>query len=307
MSATEAPVDYKLRYAHTPGPWSVNGDGAIRPYIVAVTADPHYHGNTRRFTVAAGEQTGGQGWPALGCGGIPHEEAEGNARLIAAAPSLLSTLHNLIYAEDNGINGVRLGLLSAGTRHWFAKATGGVPTERVSAPPLTAEAARDLLRTGLNLFEPQMMRSPQFRGALDSFGLWFGFKEWMADLRRALGYPEKEVPEISETLIGMHELLAKLLSQTGLSHDSDCPSAPGSSRYDPSRCNGCAHARARAVIAGSRAVPRSPTAEASAERIAASEMQDPFRRGAHTPRPAGDDIGHGIDITEPSPRTGGAR
>lgn len=47
------------------------------------------------------------------------------------------------------------------------------------------------------------------------------------------------------------ELLAVLeaiLPQSGLVHDADCPSKPGSLDYDPERCNGCAHARARAVI-----------------------------------------------------------
>jgi hypothetical protein len=53
--------------------------------------------------VARGTPTGGQGWPAIGEGGIGREEAEANARLIAAAPDLLDacrTMLEQLQAED---------------------------------------------------------------------------------------------------------------------------------------------------------------------------------------------------------------
>lgn len=72
---------------HSDLPWFVQkrGDTPSHPYIVAVTADPDYHSNVPSMMITRGETTGGTGWPAIGVGGIPWEEAEGNARLIVAA------------------------------------------------------------------------------------------------------------------------------------------------------------------------------------------------------------------------------
>lgn len=43
--------------------------------------------------------------------------------------------------------------------------------------------------------------------------------------------------------------LRDILPLTYMEHDTTCPSGVGTEQYDPSRCNGCAHSRARAAIA----------------------------------------------------------
>lgn len=52
----------------------------------------------------------------------------------------------------------------------------------------------DLVRVGVNLFEPQMERSPAFRECLEAFGLWANFKAWMNEGRATLGFPKPAAP-----------------------------------------------------------------------------------------------------------------
>ncbi len=61
-------------------------------------------------------------------------------------------------------------------------------------------------------------------------------------------------PAVSERLVMIEaapdllQALKDILPLTGLAHDADCPSRPGTDRYDPDYCNGCAHDRAKAAI-----------------------------------------------------------
>ena len=70
----------------TPGPVDVGEYGkSCRPYILAVTKDPHSYGQHPPTTVAFGTPTGGQGWPSIHGGSFTAEQATANAQLIAEA------------------------------------------------------------------------------------------------------------------------------------------------------------------------------------------------------------------------------
>ena len=70
----------------TPGPVSVGIYGTpARPYILAVTKDPHSYGQHPPTTVAFGTPTGGQGWPSIRGGSFTAQQATANAQLIAEA------------------------------------------------------------------------------------------------------------------------------------------------------------------------------------------------------------------------------
>jgi hypothetical protein len=94
---------------HTPGPWSVKSDPC--------------HFDTLSSVVAGKDN--GKGWTPLmvEIGGLANvDEQEANARLIAAAPDLLSALEDL-YAVTPDNEGCVLGAACRVARYAIAKAT----------------------------------------------------------------------------------------------------------------------------------------------------------------------------------------
>lgn len=116
------------RSKHSKGPWIQQKRGeAANPYIVAVTADPIYYGNPPCFVVARGTPTGGQGWPAIGAGGISHAEAKANAVLIASAPELLAACEAFVVAWDKSRQLEKTDAALTLARAAIAKAKGATP------------------------------------------------------------------------------------------------------------------------------------------------------------------------------------
>lgn len=99
---------------HTPGPWSRADEKPTRPYYVAQVC----HAHLPWAYVAAGEPTGGSGWPALDEDNI--DEMKANAQLIAAAPDLLKACQTA------------LDLLCASCRAWRKGACDAICEDRES-------------------------------------------------------------------------------------------------------------------------------------------------------------------------------
>lgn len=76
----------KTAPAHTPGPWTFS------------TKDYGQRNNGRWFDILPGD--GGLAFTAVVQPSIPTEEAEANARLIAAAPELLTALKDALAALE---------------------------------------------------------------------------------------------------------------------------------------------------------------------------------------------------------------
>ena len=81
---------------HTPGPWSRTDERPARPYFVAQVCPTHMPW----AYVAAGNPTGGSGWPVVDMDTMPVMRA--NARLIAAAPDLLAACKSVLERMCNG-------------------------------------------------------------------------------------------------------------------------------------------------------------------------------------------------------------
>lgn len=86
---------------HTPGPWTIRG--AVR---AVGNEEDGYHDLYCADVIPPHDER----WRGTVCGiqsadhisGISKEEAEANTRLIAAAPTVLAELENLIYAVTKG-------------------------------------------------------------------------------------------------------------------------------------------------------------------------------------------------------------
>jgi len=99
-----------MRAKHTPGPWSVKSDPC--------------HFDTLSSVV--GGRDNGKGWTPLmvEIGGLANvDEQEANARLVSAAPDLLSALEDLYEVTPDNEGGV-LGAACRMARYAISKATG---------------------------------------------------------------------------------------------------------------------------------------------------------------------------------------
>lgn len=83
-----------MKPSHTPGPWAVAGELDYLRVESPNSADPNACDGVRQIAIV--RQSDYE---------IPnYGEAEANARLIAAAPDLLSALEGIVAAMDNGFS-----------------------------------------------------------------------------------------------------------------------------------------------------------------------------------------------------------